>query len=261
MKGFKGFDKNLKCRGKQYETGQTFEEKEASLCNKGLHFCEYPLDCFGYYQPAGSRFAEIEAEDVSDETNPGDSKRVTKKIMIKSELSLKELIEAAVKFTFDKAVWTDDDKATGDRGAASATGHRGAASATGHRGAASATGYRGAASATGDRGAASATGDRGAASATGYRGAASATGYRGAASATGDQGAASVKGDNSIALASGIEGKASGALGCWIVLAEWGQDENDKWKIKAVKSVQVDGEKIKPDTFYRLRKGEFVEEE
>ena len=189
MKGFKGFDKNLKCRGKQYEIGQIFEEEEASLCDRGLHFCEYPLDCFGYYQPAGSRFAEIEAEDVSDETNPNNSKRVAKKITVKNELSLKGLIEAAVKFTFDKAVWVDGDKATGYRGAAS------------------------------------------------------------------------VKGDNSIALASGIEGKASGALGCWIVLAEWGQDENGIWKIKVVKSVQVDGKKIKPDTFYRLQNGEFVEEE
>ena len=225
MKGFKGFDKNLKCRGKQYEIGQIFEEEEASLCDRGLHFCEYPLDCFGYYQPAGSRFAEIEAEDVSDETNPNNSKRVAKKITVKNELSLKGLIEAAVKFTFDKAVWVDGDKATGYRGAASATGEQGAASATG------------------------------------YQGAASATGTQGAASATGTQGAASVKGDNSIALASGIEGKASGALGCWIVLAEWGQDENGIWKIKVVKSVQVDGKKIKPDTFYRLQKGEFVEEE
>jgi hypothetical protein len=193
MKGFKGFDKDLKCRGKQYEIGQTFEEKEVSLCKKELHFCEYPLDCFGHYAPAGNRFAEIEAEDVSDERED-DSKRVAKKITIKSELSLKGLIEAAIKFTFDKAIWTDDNRATGDRGAASVTGDQGAASATGYRGAASATGYRGAASVTGYRGAASATGYQGAASATGDQGAASATGDQGAASATGELGAASAGG-------------------------------------------------------------------
>jgi hypothetical protein len=86
-----------------------------------------------------------------------------------------------------------------------------------------------------------------------------ATGYQGAASATGNQGAASVKGENSVALASGIEGKAAGSLGCWIVLAEWVRDENGYWKIKEVKSVQVDGKKIKPDTFYMLKDGNFVE--
>jgi hypothetical protein len=37
------------------------------------------------------------------------------------------------------------------------------------------------------------------------------------------------------------------------------QDENGYWKIKEVKSVQVDGEKIKPDTFYTLKNGDFVE--
>jgi hypothetical protein len=79
------------------------------------------------------------------------------------------------------------------------------------------------------------------------------------ASATGNYGAALVKGKGSVALASGIEGKAAGSLGCWIVLAEWVQDENGGWKIKEVKSVQVDGEKIKPDTFYMLKNGDFVE--
>jgi hypothetical protein len=117
VKGYKGFDKNLKCRGKQYEIGETFEEEETSLCKRGIHFCEYPLDCFEYYAPLESRFAEIEAENVSDETR-NDSKRAAKKITIKGELSLKGIIEAAIKFTFDRAVWNDKDKATGDQGAA-----------------------------------------------------------------------------------------------------------------------------------------------
>jgi len=60
--GYKGFDKDFRCRGKQYEVGQTYEEPKAELCRTGLHFCEHPLDVFGYYPPAGNRFAEIEAE-------------------------------------------------------------------------------------------------------------------------------------------------------------------------------------------------------
>jgi hypothetical protein len=214
MKGYKGFDKDLQCRGKQYAIGEVFEEEAAVLCERGIHFCEYPLDCFEYYPPGVSRFAEIEAEDVSHKT-ANDTKRVAKKITVESELSLEGVIEAAIKFTFDKAVWNDKNKTIGDWGAASAMGDRGAASATGNKG---------------------------------------------AASATGNKGAASVKGKNSVALASGLEGKAAGSLGCWIVLAEWVQDGNWYWKIKEVKSVQVDGKKIKPDTFYMLKNGDFVEE-
>ena len=167
--------------------------------------------------------------------------------------------------------------ATGDRGAASATGYQGAASATGNRGAASATGDQGAASATGNRGAASATGDQGAASATGYRGAASATGDQGAASATGDQGAASATGNQGaasatgyqgaasatgkagVALAAGYECKAMGALGCAICCVERGEWDGEAHPIIAVKAAIVDGEKIKADTWYRLKNGEFEE--
>ena len=167
--------------------------------------------------------------------------------------------------------------ATGDQGAASATGDRGAASATGYQGAASATGYQGAASATGDQGAASATGYQGAASATGNQGAASATGYQGAASATGDQGAASATDDRGaasatgyqgaasatgkagVALAAGYECKAMGALGCAICCVERGEWDGEAHPIIAVKAAIVDGEKIKADTWYRLKNGEFEE--
>ena len=167
--------------------------------------------------------------------------------------------------------------ATGERGAASATGELGAASATGELGAASATGLRGAASATGERGAASATGERGAASATGWRGAASATGWQGAASATGElgaasatglrgaasatgwQGAASATGEESVAAALGIDSKAKGALGCWLVLAEWAKDDEYNWHRKDVQCFKVDGENIKPDIWYKLKNGDLVE--
>ena len=151
--------------------------------------------------------------------------------------------------------------ATGNWGAASATGYQGAASATGYQGAASATGNWGAASATGDQGAASATGDWGAASATGDQGAASATGNRGAASATGYRGAASATGEAGVALAAGYECKAMGALGCAICCVERSEWDGNTYPIIAVKAAIVDGEKIKADTWYRLKNGKFVEVE
>ena len=97
-----------------------------------------------------------------------------------------------------------------------------------------------------------ATGDQGAASATGYRGAASATGYQGAAAATGKAG---------VALAAGCECKAMGALGCAICCVERGEWDGNTYPIIAVKAAIVDGETIKPDTWYRLENGEFVEVE
>ena len=97
------------------------------------------------------------------------------------------------------------------------------------------------------------------ASATGNQGAASATGDQGAASATGDQGAASATGKASVAIACGIEGKAMGALGCGICLVERGEWDGETYPIKHIKAAIVDGETIKPNVWYTLKNGEFVE--
>ena len=212
IRGFKGFNSDMTCRGFKYDEGKDYEEQgDISVCSKGFHFCLYPLDVFGYYPPAYigmNRFHEVEGSGEMD-VDTDNTKIACSKIHIGAELSIKSIVDAAIKFTFSKCKWVKEKIATGYRGAASATGGQGAASATGDRGAASATGDQGAASATGDRGAASATGGRGAASATGGRGAASATGGRGAASATGDRGAASATGDQGAASATGYQGAAS----------------------------------------------------
>ena len=251
MKMYKGFDKDLKCRDFQYEIGKTYEEPTAELCEKGFHACEYPLDVFGYYAPGDmSRYCEVDLDDVSDKKSNEDSKRCGKKIAVKAEIGIAGLVKAAVDYTMEKAIPENSEHATGEQGAASAIGEQGAASAIGRQGAASAIGWQGAASATGWQGAASATGRQGAASATGEQGAASATGRQGAASATGEE---------SVAAALGIDSKAKGALGCWIVIAEWERDKEFNWHRKDVQCFKVDGENIKPDTWYKLKNGELVE--
>ena len=88
-----------------------------------------------------------------------------------------------------------------------------------------------------------------------------ATGDQGAASATGYQGAASATGKAGVALAAGCECKAMGALGCAICCVERGEWDGNTYPIIAVKAAIVDGETIKPDTWYRLENGEFVEVE
>ena len=139
VRGFKGFTKDLKCRDMQYALGETYEEDKASLCKHGLHFCEYPLDCFGYYAPGlGSRYAEVVAENPTNESD-NDSKRVTKKLSIGGELTIRGLVDAAIKFTFDRATWSGAASATGDRGAASATGRESVAMSCGPEGRASAS--------------------------------------------------------------------------------------------------------------------------
>ena len=253
-KAFKGFNKDLTCRGFQYEEGKEFETARAECCEEGFHACEYPLDCFGYYNPAQSVYHEVELDGDMDQSG-SDTKICATKIKIGARLSIAGLVKAAIDFTMsrvNKEASSDErhgyasatgyrgaSSATGDYGASSATGDYGASSATGYRGASSATGYRGASSATGDYGASSATGDYGASSATGYRGASSATGYRGASSATGNYGASSATGNcgassatgyrgassvsdpTGVAVAWGHEARAKGCLGAHLILSDW----------------------------------------
>jgi len=289
IKAYKAFDKDLSCRGFKYEVGKEYEETgDIKVCEKGFHACPYPLDVFGYYAPAGSRFCEVEQ---SGKINDSKSDKVcSSKIRIGAELDIRGLVKAAVSYVKERctnecnaepgkpATAGDSGAATaGDCGAATA-GDRGAATA-GNYGAATA-GYRGAATA-GDSGAATA-GDYGAATA-GYRGAATAgdsgaatAGYRGAATAgdsgaatagdcgaatAGDRGAATARGkastgSNGLSVARGKNVQVKGGIGAILVIAE---ERDDTYDIVDWKAVVVDGEVVKADTWYRLENGELVE--
>ena len=208
LKTYKAFDKDLSCRGFKYEVGKEYEETgDIKACEKGFHACPYPLDVFGYYAPAGSRFCEVEQSGKIDGSES--DKVCSSKIRIGAELDIRGLVKAAVSFVKERC--TNECNAepgkpatAGDYGAATA-GDRGAATA-GDSGAATA-GDSGAATA-GDSGAATA-GDYGAATA-GYRGAATA-GNRGAATA-GDSGAATA-GDSGAATAGDYGAATAGYRG------------------------------------------------
>ena len=211
MKGYKAFDKGLVCRGKQYAENTVFEENEAVICKKGMHFCAEPMDVLDFYPPE-SEFAEVEA---SDEAVTDDGRKyVTKKLKVGSKMSLKELISAQVEIDVEKA------KEEGNDGYAQGCG--------GH------------------------------AAAQGYYGHAAAQGDCGHAAAQGSEGHAEVGGKDAIAAAFGIEGKVKACLGSWIMLAEWA-NTNEGWHIKTVKTAKIDGEKLKADTWYVLKNGEFEE--
>ena len=271
MKAYKGFNADMTCRGFQYKEGETYHEDIADLCHKGFHACERPLDVLEYYSPNSSVYHEVELDDVSEQREE-DSKVCAKFIKIGAKVDIATLVEATVDYTVSKCDPVKSQHAKKNRGAASATGWNGAASATGDKGAASAIGDKGAASATGDWSVASATGSRGVASATGRRGVASATGdysaasvtgdwsvasatgFQGVASATGDWSVASANNPTAIAVAWGPFGRAKGVLGAHIVFAEWRNG-----KLVDAKMAVVDGNKIKADTYYMLKNGEFAE--
>ena len=233
-KAFKGFNKDLTCRGFQYEEGKEFETERAECCEVGFHACEYPLDCLGYYSPNSSVYHEVELDGDIDERGDGDTKICATKIKIGARLSIAGLVKAAIDFTMSRV----------KKEAGSDERH----------------GY---ASATGDYGASSATGNCGASSATGDYGASSATGYRGASSVSDPTG---------VAVAWGHEARAKGCLGAHLILSDWryiGEKYSDgdykypyrveSWELAGAKLVVVDGEKIKADTYYRCIDGEIVE--
>ena len=248
MKCYKGFDKGLKCRDFQYEIGKEYEEERAEICDTGFHACENPLDVFGYYAPADSRYCEVEL-DANDQKSD-DSKRVGKKISIKAEDGIAGIIKAGLEYIKDQVNWDDDKKSnTGDRSVATNTGNWSAATNTGNWSVATNTGNRSAATNTGNWSVATNTGDWSAATNTGNWS---------VATNTGNRSAATVEGKESVAMAIGYNSKAKCSLGCFIVLAEC-KELGGEYHIVDVKSAKVDGEKIKPDTFYKLINGEFVE--
>ena len=134
MKAFKGFNKDLTCRGYQYEEGKEFHTERAECCDTGFHACEYPLDCFGYYDPAHSVYHEVELSGEMDRS--GDNTKVcATDIKIGARLSIAGLVKMAIDFTMSKV---NKEAGSDERhGFASATGNYGASSATGYKGASS----------------------------------------------------------------------------------------------------------------------------
>ncbi len=187
IKGYKGFDKDLKCRGFQYEIGKEYEEQEVKVCEKGFLFCENPLDVLRFYPPFTengiNRFCEVEGSGNFDKD---ENKIACTNIKIIREINLYELIEAGVKYILSKTD-LDNNKATntGVRSAATNTDHCSAAINKGNCSVATNTGYYSAATNTGDRSIATNTGYYSAATNTGYCSVATNTGYYSAATNTG----------------------------------------------------------------------------
>ena len=265
-KFYKGFNKDLKCRGYQFEVGKEYTaEGEIKACENGFHACENPMDVLGFYTPNEfNRFCEVEGSGKQDKKG---EKTCFEKIKIVAEIGLGGLIQAGIKFCFDRVKWSDKTSSTGDYSGASSTGYKSGASSTGDYSGASSTGNCSGASSTGNCSGASSTGDYSGASSTGnYSGASSTGNYSGASSTGNCSGASAVgnkswayAGKGSVAFAVGRDTRAKGAKGSWLVLTECHHDEEKEADfIDRVKVAKVDGKKIKADTWYTLKNGRFV---
>ena len=204
LKVFKGTDKDMKCRGMQYELGKKVVSDDAVRCgSKGFHSCESPLNVFSYYPPANNRFFEAEADGKIDRCDD-DSKIASSELTLKAEIGIVGLVKAHIEYTKQRCTMenTDPKMAT--------------------------AGFRGAATA-GDYGAATA-GDSGAATAGSY----------GAATSKGK----SSVGKNGLAVARGNDVMVRGGLGAVIVIAEENENDCEikEWKAVVVdgKKIKVD---------------------
>lgn len=195
IKAYKAFDKDLSCRGFKYEVGKEYEETgDIKACEKGFHACPYPLDVFGYYAPAGSRFCEVEQSGKIDDSES--DKVCSSKIRIGAELDIRGLVKAAISFVKERCT----NECNAEPGKPATAGNYGAATA----------------------------GDSGAATA-GYRGAATAGDY-GAATARGK----ASTGSNGLSMARGNNVQVKGGIGAILVIAEEREDTYDIVDWKAV---------------------------
>ena len=224
---YKAMDKNMQCRGKQYEVGKTYYEDKTDCCHAGMHACENPLDVLHYYPLKDSpRFFEVECGGDVDKSR-GDSKLACTELTVKGEVNFAGLVKATVNAVFDRVKGKEPFS-------------------SGYYSTAGSSGYYSTAGSSGDYSTASSSGDYSTASSSGD--------YSTAA-ATGDYCSAKADGKDSIAVVNGACGKACGALGCYLVLTEYDDDGH----MICAKMARVDGSAIRENVYYTLKNGEFVE--
>lgn len=98
---YKGFDKDMECRGFQYEVGKEYEiDGEIKCCNRGFHACKSPMEVWDYYDMLDSRYAEVEQSGKID-AGENSTKVCSSRIKIKAELKLADIINIGVEWLKD----------------------------------------------------------------------------------------------------------------------------------------------------------------
>ena len=256
MKGYKGFNPGLICKDKQYQENTVFEEPEAKICEKGMHFCENPFDVLDHYNLIRSdgtpnEFAEVEA---LDEPKTDDKKKFcSRKLKIGVKLGLSGFIKACVNFVLEKTI-AEMPSENVDSGDSARIGSSGDSARIGSSGYSAKIGSSGGYAQIGSSGDYAQIGSSGGPAQIGSSGDCAKIG------SSGDSARINCTGSDSVICCAGNGSVVKAPIGCWITLAEWKYDgAKQRYVPVCVKTEYVDGEKIKADTPYKLENGEFVE--
>ena len=320
MKGFKGFEKDFSCGGKQCEENTTYEEYGEGCCYKGvMHFYEDPWEVLNHYDLVDgngnlSEFAEVEA--LGQVWNDGE-KRATNKIHVGEKLGLKGFLKACIDFTLEKTKYesngtnlsgnsaqigssgdyaqigssgyyaqigsSGDSAQIGSSGYSAQIGSSGYSAQIGSSGDSAKIGSSGDSAQIGSSGDSAQIGSSGDSAQIGSSGDSAKIGSSGYCAkigssgdcakigssgdcakigSSGDSAQINSTGEDAVIMCAGRKSKAKGKKGSWITLAEWVKDEEKgRYVPICVKTERVDGEKIKEDTYYTLKNGEFSEVE
>ena len=298
MKGFKGFEKDFSCGGKQCEENTTYEEYGEGCCYKGvMHFYEDPWEVLNHYDLVDgngnlSEFAEVEA--LGQVWNDGE-KRATNKIHVGAKLGLKGFLKACIDFTLEKTNGTNlsgnsaqigssgnsaqigssgnsaQIGSSGDSAQIGSSGNYAQIGSSGYSAQIGSSGYYAQIGSSGDSAQIGSSGDYAQIGSSGYYAQIGSSGYSAQIGSSGDSAQIGSSGDyaqinstgeDAVIMCAGRKSKAKGKKGSWITLAEWVKDEEKgRYVPICVKTERVDGEKIKDDTYYTLKNGEFSEVE
>ena len=297
---YKGFDKDFKCRDFQYEVGKTYEmDGNIKCCGRGFHACESPMEVFDYYDMLTSRFAAVEQSGEIDKKN-NSTKICSSRIKIKAELKLADIINLGVEWLkeitmpskikannssndgYSAKIGSSGDSAKigssgysakiGSSGYSAQIGSSGYSAQIGSSGDSAkigSSGYSAKIGSLGDYAQIGSSGDYAKIGSSGDYAQIGSSGYYAKIGSLGDYAQIGSSGDfakidssgrNSVVMCAGFDSKAKAAIGSWITLAEW-KRIGDVWKPICVKTEQVDGSRIKADTYYKLINGKFEEVE
>ena len=200
---YKAFDKNMQCRGFQFEVGAHYEHNgKVEPCKSGFHACKNPLDVWNYY-PINSRYAIVEiAGDVVD--SGSDSKVACSNISIVQEITLTELINHSVKYMLNVCY----DKLAGHYSKLAASGYNSKLAASGHNSNLAASGHNSKLAASGYNSKLAASGHNSTLSASGHNSTLAASGDGSKLAASGDGSILAASGKNSICMAAGYASTA-----------------------------------------------------
>nr|DAS49695.1 MAG TPA: hypothetical protein [Caudoviricetes sp.] len=258
IKAYKGFNTDLTCRDFQYEVGKEYEQKgEIEACNKGFHACETPMDVFEHYliEKDGhiARFCEVEQSGMIDRE---DDKVASSKISIKAEVKFADFVKLAVDFVLEKCKVGKGNSE--DFAQLASSGNFAKFASSGSYAKLASSGSYAKLASSGNFAKFASSGSYAQLASSGNFAQLASSGSYAQLASSGDSAKLASSGNSAVVMAAGYNSQAKAKKGSWITLAEWDRLDGN-WTPVCVKTEQVDGERIKEDTWYKLINGQFTE--